>query len=281
MNHSVITANLPPDLKAIELVERDAWLDFYAAAPATYAASMSIQSKQFDGYAVLAHKGIPMPEFNRAIGLGIDHPMTASALDKAIGWLDANADPAWAIQLPPSERTAEIELALEKRGLKPRGNGWAKFEYTPVAASTPPSRSNLNVRQVEASAAGHFGSVIADSFGFPQSSAPWFSALVGRPKWQCYLVYDGSSLAAGAALYLDGGWAWMGMDTTLAAYRDRGAQAALINRRVIDGIRQGVKCFTAETGQPSPNGTQANHSHNNYARANFRKAYVRPNYRRT
>src|SRR5262245_15677758 len=128
MKQSVITANAVPDLKAIELVERDAWLDFYAAAPATYATSMSLQSKKFDSYAGLAHSGIPISEFNRAIAVGIDHPMTASGLDEIIGWLDANADPAWVIQLAPSERMAQIALELEKRGLEPRGNGWAKFE---------------------------------------------------------------------------------------------------------------------------------------------------------
>jgi hypothetical protein len=92
-------------------------------------------------------------------------------------------------------------------------------------------------------------------------------------------VWDtGISLACGA-LYMDSGWAWMGIDATLPAYRGRGAQTALIHRRITDGVAAGVKGFTAETGQPSP--SESSHSYQNYQRANFRKAYVSPNYRRT
>jgi hypothetical protein len=279
MNDASITTGPGFDTTVMERVERDAWLDLFAAVPPAYGGS--VQSQTLDGCALLADKSIPISEFNRAIGLGIDRAITASDIDQAIEWLDANASPAWAIQLAPNDRMVEIESWLEKHRLKPDGNGWAKFNHISLAAPAPARPTGLKVRQVDASAAGDFGLVVANGFGLPHSIAPWFSELVGRPKWRCYLAYDGSHPVACAALYQDVARAWMGIDATLPSHRRRGAQTALINRRITDGIEAGVKGFTAETGQPSPGEERSSHSHQNYLRANFRKAYVRPNYRRT
>ena len=281
MNDASTTTNTAPRAIAIERVERDAWLDLFAAVPAAYAISDSVRSRMSDAYALLGHKGIAISEFNRAIGISIDRLIAASDLDQVIEWLDANANSAWAIQLAPNERLAEIEAWLARHRLKPSGNGWAKFARMPFAASPPAQRTSLSVHEVDTSTADDFGFVVASGFGLPASVAPWFSALAGRPKWQCYLAYDGPHPVACGALYLDSGWAWMGIDATLPAYRGRGAQTALIDRRITDGVAAGVKGFTAETGQPSPGEVHSSHSYQNYQRANFRKSYVRPNYRRT
>jgi hypothetical protein len=275
MNVALTTTNTAPDVTAIERVERDAWLDLFAAVPAAYAISDSVLSRKSDACALLAHKGIPISEFNRAIGTSIDRPIAASDFDQAIEWLDANANSAWVIQLAPNKRLAEIEAWLARHRLKPSGNGWAKFERMPFAASPPARRTSLSVHEVDTSTADDFGFVVASGFGLPASIAPWFSALAGRPKWQCYLAYDGPHPVACGALYPDSRWAWMGIDATLPAYRGRGAQTALIDRRITDGVAAGVKGFTAETGQPSK--VQSSHSYQNYQRANFRKSYVRPN----
>jgi hypothetical protein len=137
MNVALTTTNTAPDVTAIERVERDAWLDLFAAVPAAYAISDSVLSRKLDACTLLAHKGIPISEFNRAFGICIDRPIAASDLDQIIEWLDANANSAWAIQLAPNKRLAEIETWLATHRLKPSGNGWAKFERMPFAASHP------------------------------------------------------------------------------------------------------------------------------------------------
>jgi hypothetical protein len=280
MMDSVNTSKSSPNRRAIERVERNAWLDIFAAVPSAYNAGTSVRAAQLDGCAVLAHGGIPIPEFNRAFGFNVDQAATASELDWAFDWLDANANPAWVFQLAPGEDVSGIERWLNKRAFGRSGSGWAKFEYMPDTAPASSRLPDLDVREIDVNEAGGFGFAVAFGFGLPYSVVPWFSALVGRPRWRCYLAYDGTHPVACGAMYQESQWAWMGIDATLAPHRGRGAQTALINCRIADGMKAGVKGFTAETAEPSPANMQDAHSYRNYMRANFKKAYARPNYSR-
>ena len=96
-------------------------------------------------------------------------------------------------------------------------------------------------------------------FDLPVATAKWFAALYGRPGWRLYLAYDGQTPIASGAAFAQYGVAWFGMDATLTDFRRRGAQTALINRRIEDGRALRLVGFTAETGQP-PAGQEAAHT---------------------
>jgi hypothetical protein len=75
-------------------------------------------------------------------------------------------------------------------------------------------------------------------------------------------------VADGTARLLDG--------VTTRIHRRRGAQSALIARRLMDGMEQGCRLFTSETVAP---GTHQSHvSHRNLMRAGFELAYIRTDY---
>lgn len=280
MMDSVNTSKSSANKLAIERVERNAWLDLFAAVPADYMALASVRSAKLDGCALLAHGGIPIAEFNRAFGFNIDEAATAAELDWAFDWLDANADPAWVFQLAPGKKASGVERWLKKRAFERTGAGWAKLDYMPAAAPAFPESSSFDVREIDVNEAGGFGFAVAFGFGLPYSVVPWFAALVGRPRWRCYLAYDGTHPVACGAMYQEAQWAWMGIDATLAPHRGRGAQTALIHCRIADGMNAGIKGFTAETSEPLPADMQNAQSYRNYIRANFRRAYTRPNYSR-
>jgi hypothetical protein len=199
-----------------------------------------------------------------------------------MGWLDRHAAPNWAIQLPPQDSAEEIAGWMERRGLKPMGTGWARFLRSTRGLAESAAASDLTVRALSVGEADHFGAVMVAGFRFPEWTAPWFSSLVGRPNWRIYVAFDGETPVGCGALYcdFDARWGWMGCDTTLASHRRRGAQAALILRRVADAAAAGIEAVTAETGQPAVGQEQNSHSYRNYHKAGFLKAYVRPNYRR-
>jgi hypothetical protein len=277
MNDISTTVASPSDYIAMERVERNAWLDLYAAAPSDAAAP--VHWKRADAGALIADRGVPGSEFNRCMSFGIDAPSTQSDLDQVIEWLDSHASPNWSIQVPPQHAEDEIAGWMQRRGLKPGGTGWAKFFRPVEPGEENPAQTDLSVRELSSAESAHFGAVIVGGFGFPAALGPWFASLVGRRGWRIYLAYAGEIPVGCGALYVDGDWGWMGCDTTLQKYRGRGAQTALIHRRMADAAEAGVAMLTAETGQPTPE--QGNHSYQNYLKAGFTKAYVRPNYRRT
>jgi len=85
---------------------------------------------------------------------------------------------------------------------------------------------------------------------------------------------------AGGALFIDKGLAWLGLGATLASHRGRGAQNAILARRITDALAAGVRGLVTETGLPAPGEEAAHPSFRNIRRAGFEIAYARANYRR-
>jgi hypothetical protein len=77
-----------------ELIERDAWLDFFAAAPADCGQAFGIGSLRLGDMGLLASREVAIVEFNRAICVGTVAPATDTELEEASAWLRANAAPA-------------------------------------------------------------------------------------------------------------------------------------------------------------------------------------------
>ena len=85
-----------------ELVERDAWLDLFAAARDDCAQHFGISSRRLGDMGLLASREIAIVEFNRAMCVGIVSPATETELDEASAWLQANAAAGWALQVAPA-----------------------------------------------------------------------------------------------------------------------------------------------------------------------------------
>jgi len=264
--------------RVLEIVERDAWLDLFAAAPDDCARNLGIRFQRLGDIGVLASREVPIVELNRATCVGVVLPATAGELDVVSAWHETYGAPGWALQITPAAQTAVVNDWLHRRTMTASGTGWAKFERG-TAPIAPVHATKVDVRPVDARTVPSFGDVVRAGFGLPIATAKWFAALFGRPEWRLYLAYDGETPIASGAAFVQHGVAWLGIDATLAAYRRRGAQAALIKRRVEDGCAAGLIGFTAETGQPSAGEGPAHTSYINYMRAGFTPAYVRPNYK--
>ena len=261
-----------------ELVERDAWLDFFTAAPDDCAQAFGISSLRLGDMGLLASREVAIVEFNRAMCVGTVAPATETELDEASAWLKTNAAPGWAFQVAPAAHTRAVQDWLRRRAMTASGTGWAKFERgTSPAAHMKTSR--VQIRLVNTARANAFGQVVQAGFGLPVATAKWFAALFGRPGWRLYLAYDGQTPIASGAAFAQHDVAWFGMDATLSDFRRRGAQTALINRRIEDGRAARLVGFTAETGQPLVGQEAAHTSYSNYRRAGFTPVYARPNYK--
>ena len=110
-----------------ELVERDAWLDLFAAAPDDSAENLGISSLRLGNMGLLASREVPIVEFNRAMCVGTVAPATDTELDEASAWLKTNAAPGWAFQVAPAAHTRAVQDWLRRRCLTASGTGWAKF----------------------------------------------------------------------------------------------------------------------------------------------------------
>jgi GNAT superfamily N-acetyltransferase len=121
-----------------------------------------------------------------------------------------------------------------------------------------------------------FGRINATAFGEPPLLEAWSAAIVGKPDWTTYLADDRETPIACAGIRIAGGVAWMGMAGTLEAYRGRGAQSALIARRLADAREWGCHLVVLETAEDHPDKPAP--SYRNQIRFGFRPIYARENW---
>ena len=253
----------------VELSEAAAYVDLLRAAPASWRCT----AEETDAGWLLLAPTLDMLLFNRLIGTGLG---PASVRQRDIARLLARFDVAgvrnFGVQLSPAVE-AQYADALLKTGLA-RRDRWTKV-YRDTAA-TDAAMTDLRIEPVTSEQADVFASVTMGGYGFPQALRPWITSLVGRPGWRHYLAWSGSDAVAGAALYQSGEIGWLGIASTLPAARKRGAQSALMRRRIDDGRALGMRWFVTETGEDIPD--RPNPSFRNMMRAGFQVAYHRPNF---
>ena len=136
--------------------------------------------------------------------------------------------------------------------------------------------TSLDVRRIDSAHADVFGRIVATAFDFPPAIAPLPSQAIGRPHWHHYLAFEGDTPIASGAMYVADGAAWFSFAATDAAYRKRGAQQALIVRRLHDAADAGCRWVSVETAEDTV--TRDAPSFRNLRRLGFEVAYRRPNY---
>lgn len=225
------------------------------------------------GSAVALRMGpVDVPMFNRIVGLGLREPLDEAALER-VEALYRGGPNLFMVQLSPPALSDELHARLEARGLK-RSDSWAKMIRGPEPPPEVPT--DLRIEPVGPDRAEQFTAVLCEAFGMPPDYAPIASGLLGRPGWHHYAAFDGARMVATGALAVHDGVGMLGLGATLPSHRGRGAQGALMARRIRAGIALGCRWLTTYTGQDTPE--QPNPSYRNMLRAGFRLAFLRPNY---
>jgi len=265
-----------PPLSAIDLAclvestEASAYADLMQAAPSDF--GVDVDSSE-DGV-LLSAPCVDALLFNRMVGLGLRRPATRDAVHKAVERLHATGVRNFGIQLSPTATPADTADWIGAAGLERRDN-WTKV-YRP-ATPEPTVPTELRLERAAANLADRFAAVACMGFAMPPALAPWFAASVGRPGWYHYLAWADDEPVAVAAMFVRDHVGWLGVAATLPAHRRRGAQGALMVRRIHDGLALGCRWFVTETGQDRPD--KPNPSFHNMRRAGFVVAYDRPNFR--
>lgn len=229
--------------------------------------------RRIGGGAAMRAAAIDMPAFNRLLGLGLEAPITGALLDEATDWYRSAGAARFFIPLSKmAERPAVVRL-LESRGFH-HYNNWAKL-YRPVRPA-PVVETELRIVTAGARQREAFAEVLLKSFEWSEALRPLLANPLGRPGWKHYLAYDGETPVAAAALYIRGRMASMAFAGTLPEYRGRGAQSALIARRLQDAAEAGCRWALVETAQDKPERPVS--SFRNLRRLGFELAYLRPNY---
>ena len=253
----------------IEDAEAAAYADQLAAAPPEWKCAAEQTSA---GWFLIAPT-LDMLLFNRLVGWGLNGPARRSDVEAALERYRSAGLAHYGVQLSPVAMPENFAEWLGAAGLA-RGDCWSKVYRE--AGDVPAIATPLRVEEIGARDAGIAASIACAAFGMPSQLEPWIASIVERPGWHHYLAVDGREPVATAALFVRGDVGWLGIAGTLPSARRRGAQGALMARRLNDGRALGCRWFVTETGEDRPD--RPNPSFHNMMRLGFDLAYQRPNY---
>ena len=263
---------LPELARIVEPIEAAAAVSIHRAASSELASMVGIRVTRLGKASAIVASAADTIQLNRVMNLGVEEPASETLLKKFQDVYHGTGV-SFAVQLSPAAQPPELPRWLEEHGFQ-RRDDWVKmYRGTEPPADVP---TELRIEQIGIEHALAFGEIACDVYHMPEVMQPWLASLVGLPDWRHYMAFDGDAPAAIGTMYIKGNIAWLGIDGTLRAYRRRGAQGAIMARRVRDAIAMSCQWIVIETGAETPQ--NPNSSFHNMLLNGFKVAYVRPNY---
>jgi ribosomal protein S18 acetylase RimI-like enzyme len=258
----------------VEFAEAEVLAEGAAAAP-ELAERVGLRLLRLGSAAALAAHHLDVPMLNRVVGLGLREPISEAVVE-SIDALYRGAGVRYLVQVSPAVPPAEQEvlrLGLEARDLVRKDN-WAKL----IRDVAPPqeARTDLRITLAGAEHADAVAELLNVGFETPPEFGRLLAGLVGRQGWQHYLAWAGKEPVALGVLFVHGQIGALEGAATLPAFRGRGAQSALMARRIVDAAALGCRWLVTETGEDTPD--HPNPSYRNMLRAGFQLVYHRPNW---
>ncbi|HET7042728.1 MAG TPA: GNAT family N-acetyltransferase [Gemmatimonadales bacterium] len=265
---------MTPGLVAeLERAELRAWRTFFGSAPAPAVAACGIGHRDFGPATAFWMSKVDALTFNRVVGLGLEGAPSPKVVGEIVTAYEEAMVPRFFVQLAPLVTLAATAQVVTDLGFA-RHDNWVRLVRD--VAPPGPVPTDLRVEEIQEDRAALLGEVVCTGFGMGPELAPAVARVVGMPGWKCYLAFDGDRPVASGVLAVDGRIGWMGFAATLPDARGRGAQSALIARRILDARGAGCEFCCAETDEQTPE-RQAP-SYRNVLRAGFEVGYLRPNY---
>ncbi|HWI60462.1 MAG TPA: GNAT family N-acetyltransferase [Symbiobacteriaceae bacterium] len=220
-----------------------------------------------DGHAVFVGETSPI---SRAVGLGIDGPVSPADLDRAEAFFFGRGM-ACRVDLSPFSHPSLVEL-VGRRGYRV---AWFLNQLIrPVeAADAPPVPSpEVIVEEVPRSDLAVWAEIVSAGFGDgrrPDPTHPNIALATGhKESVRCFLARLGGEPAGGSAMEVRGTLAGFMSTSVLPAFRNRGVQTALLRRRLAEAVAVGCELVEVQTSPGS-------NSQRNVMRMGFQVAYTR------
>ncbi len=260
-------------IRDLETCEREAWADFFRAAPEPSASEHGIAVKETAGGLLARAAATDVLALNRVLGLGDCRPASPGDIDEIVREYRESGARRFFVQISPIAEPSDLADRLEDRGFL-RYNNWVKLQRDTAAPAF--TGTQIEVRPIEGNDADAFGRIVSECFGWPDWLGPWVARTVGRPGWKHYMAFDGAEAVATGAFFVWRDLAWLDFAATLPQHRGRGAQSALLARRIDDAREAGCHALVVETAEQTA--ARGAPSWRNTVAFGFRQAYLRPNF---
>lgn len=257
-----------------ELTEAEFMFRYESGAPAPVREALGIHTTRMGGGVVLSMRNDPTGYWSKALGFGVDEPVTGELIARVCDVYRAEGTQSAVIQIAPDRLPADWDEICARENITGAGT-WVKLAGE--ISTLTPGHTDLRVGPVPDDLVHEWASLVLRCFGMPEEHlAPMLTASVRDPGFRPFAAWDGTRMVAAANLFLHGAAASLNTGATLPTHRGRGAQSGLLAARVRAAASAGCRWVTGETGRPEP-GT-SNPSLDNMRRLGLTPLYDRRNW---
>lgn len=259
-----------------EITEAEFSLDLFAEASDSLSEQLGMDYLRIGGGIASLMSNDPTGFYwSRVLGLGWKEPITDDLVAEILNWYRAHGGSSVIFQVSPLVPQSDWEAVLEHAGFTAGGN-WVKCIRDTSAPDSAPT--DLQIRRLTEEDGKRYAEVYWAGFEFEDPLfVEWMARQPTMDRWRTFGAFDGDELAAVGALFLNGAFGGMSGAATLPAFRNRGAQGALIAARVEAAAMEGCQWVISETGAETED--NRNPSLHNLHRHGFTDLYDRRNWR--
>lgn len=254
----------------IEIAEAEALSEIYYKLPQETVNQCEIKFLKDEHLLAIKSGKIPVILVNRIIGFGLNKEV--NDINNVLSFYNNNLHSV-NISLSPYAKPGNLKQILLEMGI-PIKDHWNKFYRT--CEPVHEAETSMRVEEINEKYANDFAEIVINVFKNPPELKPGLISLVGRKNWHHYLAFDNEKPVAAGSVFIYGDTAWLGIAVTLAEYRKRGAQSAIIAKRINKAHELGCKWLSVETAPHSAE--KHNSSYMNLLKYNFNFMYERPNF---
>jgi GNAT superfamily N-acetyltransferase len=255
----------------VEFLEAEAWAHMHLAWDAEVAGATTV--KRWGRATGLLTPAVKAAAVNRVIGLGCATPLDRQRLAEIEAFYRAGGQTRWFLEWSPDARSTEADL-LESAGGRIKDHQ-AKLFGMVADLELATENAGIHVISISRDDRYTFRDLIGPTLGIPEAGRAGVIAPVGQTGWHYYLALAEDTPIAGAAMFVNGEGAWLGLSATLPSHRQKGAQTALLSARIRDARLLGCEWVSAET---YPTSAATNPSLRNMNRLGMQVLYRRPFY---
>jgi GNAT superfamily N-acetyltransferase len=258
-----------PPFAQLENAEADSWAEIQASVSTNFRDRFGVSVDRVAGAVVITASLTDMPALNRT---WLPGQMTAATSDSIAAVLQHARSKGVARLLIhcPTWATPEGFRIVGARVVSPMIKLYQRVNATAFSASP------FRIQVVGTADRQRFGEVAARGNDAPPFMADGFNSTIGQAGWRHYLAFEGDVPVAAAAVRFHRDVAWCCFAGTLPAYRGRGAQRALLARRVSDAAAHGCQWVTCESLPDRPGIRSVSLA--NMLATGFSRAYERPSF---
>lgn len=276
MNYSKETVDSPTkNARLIEGTELAAWQDLIDAAPDSFRIKRGLGYKQIGGGLAINFKSMPIPLFNRVIGLGLSEPLTPSVVDDIKAYYAHNEK--YLIHFFKGMEPSDIEKSLKKQGFYLAGS-WERVVRDAKALPETPKNDSIIVKQVDESLKEEWVKFLIDTYGFDFYEWPRSFAL--RKGWKHYVAYRQNKIVACRSFFITKDkTVFSGVDAPVPGVmtKDCGPDFAIWQKAISDRLQEGAVLFVADIELPDPHTNKD--AYDGFTRLGFEIPYTRYHYR--